>query len=172
MAKTLVIYYSRTGENYVDGKVKVLGKGNTAAVAQMIAQTADADLFEVRTVKPYPADYYACIDVAKQEMQTKARPELIAKLASVAGYDNVVVAGPCWWGTYPMAIFTQLETLDFAGKRVFPVMTHEGAGLAGSARALEQACPGAEVGPGLAVLGANVAESCDVVAKWAKDNLA
>ena len=52
MTKTLVIYYSRTGENYVDGSVKVLDKGNTAAVAQMIARTVDADLFEVRTVKP------------------------------------------------------------------------------------------------------------------------
>ena len=172
MTKTLVIYYSRTGENYVDGSVKVLDKGNTAAVAQMIARTVDADLFEVRTVKPYPSYYYACIDLAEQELRYKSRPALVAKLENVAGYDNVVVAGPCWWDTYPMAIFTQLEALDFAGKRVFPVMTHEGAGLAGSARALRQACPGAEVGPGLAVLGASVGESGDVVAKWAKDNLA
>lgn len=172
MAKTLVIYYSRTGENYVDGKVKVLDKGNTAAVAQTIAGAVDADLFEVRTVKSYPADYYACIDVAKQELKDKARPALVAKIGSVAGYDNIVVAGPCWWGTYPMAIFTQLEALDFAGKRVFPVMTHEGAGLAGSAKALAQACPGAEVGPGLAVLGANVAASEGAVVQWARTNLA
>lgn len=34
MAKTLVIYYSRTGENYVNGSVRSLSKGNTEVVAK------------------------------------------------------------------------------------------------------------------------------------------
>ena len=40
----LVIYFSRTGEQY---SVGVIEKGNTAIVAAMIAEIADADLFEV-----------------------------------------------------------------------------------------------------------------------------
>lgn len=171
MAKTLVIYYSRKGENYWNGSIKKLEKGNTQRVAEFIQQAVQADLFEVDTVKTYAQDYYACIDEAKAELRTQARPELKRYLADISAYDNIVVAGPCWWGTYPMAIFSQLERLDFTGKKVFPVMTHEGSGLAGSAAALKKYCPGAIVGEGLAIHGADAAASEVVVSTWAKKNL-
>lgn len=171
MAKTLVIYYSRTGENYVNGSIQNLAKGNTEIVAEYIAGAVDADLFHVKTVKEYDADYYACIEDAKRELQEDARPELVEPLDSVAEYDNIVVAGPCWWGTFPCAIFTQLEALDFTGKNVFPVMTHEGSGMGSSARSLKKVCTGATVGTGLAIHGADAAKSEAVVTKWAKENL-
>lgn len=171
MAKTLVIYYSRSGENYVNGSVQHLDKGNTEIVAEFIKKAVGADLFKVETVKTYAADYYECIDDAQNELRAKARPELKNTLTDISDYDNIVVAGPCWWGTYPMAIFTQLEALDFTGKKVFPVMTHEGSGLAGSAQALKKTCNGATVGEGLAVHGADAAKSEKTVAAWAQKNL-
>ena len=36
MAKNLIIYYSRKGENYVNGSIKKLSKGNTEIVAEFI----------------------------------------------------------------------------------------------------------------------------------------
>lgn len=171
MAKTLVIYYSRKGENYWNGSVKNISKGNTERVAEFIQDAVGADLFEVETVKTYAADYYECIDDAKKELRAKARPELKKYLDDISGYDNIVVAGPCWWGTYPMAIFSQLDRLDFTGKKVFPVMTHEGSGLAGSTQALRKACKGATVGEGLAVHGADAPSSKRTVTAWAKKNL-
>lgn len=171
MAKTLVIYYSRSGENYVNGSVKNLAKGNTEIVAEFIQKAVGADLFKVETVKTYAKDYYACIDDAKNELRAQARPELKQYLDDISGYDNIVVAGPCWWGTYPMAIFSEIERLDFTGKKVFPVMTHEGSGLAGSAQALRKYCKGASVGEGLAVHGAEAARSEKTVSAWAKKNL-
>ncbi len=171
MSKNLVIYYSRTGENYVNGSIKNLAKGNTEIVAEYIADAVGADLFQVETVKEYSPDYMVCIDEAKAELKANGRPELKEMLDSVAEYDNIVVAGPCWWGTYPCAIFTQLEALDFTGKNVFPVMTHEGSGMAGSASALKKYCKGATVGQGLAIHGADAANSESAVAKWAKANL-
>ncbi|MFC2663002.1 MAG: flavodoxin [Eubacterium sp.] len=171
MANTLVIYYSRTGENYVNGDIKELKKGNTEIVAEFIRDAVGADLFQVETVKTYAADYYACIDDAKEELKNQERPELKRYLDDISGYDNIVVAGPCWWGTYPMAIFSQLERLDFTGKKVFPVMTHEGSGLAGSAQALKKMCSGAEVGSGLAIHGADAAQSKAKVSKWAEEIL-
>ena len=171
MAKNLIIYYSRTGENYVRGKVKDLSKGNTEIVAEFIQKAVGGDLFEVETVKEYAADYYECIEDAKAELRSNARPELKKYLTDISQYDNIVIAGPCWWGTYPMAIFTQLEKLDFTGKKVFPVMTHEGSGQAGSAAALKKHCKGAAVGNGLAVHGADVAKSERTVAGWAKKEL-
>ena len=67
-----------------------------------------------------------------------------------------------------MAIFTQLDRLDFAGKKVYPVMTHEGSGLSGAPKALEDHCQGATVGKGLAIQGGSAKNSKLQVEKWAK----
>ena len=171
MPKNLIIYYSRTGENYVNGNIKNLAKGNTEIVAEFIVKAAGGDLFEVETVKEYDADYYVCIDEAKKELAENARPKIKAVPDSIDEYDNIVVAGPCWWGTYPCCVFTLLEKFDFTGKKVFPVMTHEGSGLGGAAHSLRKYCKGASVGEGLAVHGADAAKSENIVSAWAEKNL-
>ena len=51
MSKTLIVYYSRKGENYVNGSIRNLSKGNTEVIAEMIADLTGGDLFEVETVK-------------------------------------------------------------------------------------------------------------------------
>ena len=168
MAKNLILYYSRKGENYWNGSVRSIAKGNTEIVAEFIKKAVGGDLFEVETVKPYAADYYACTDEAQRELRAGARPELKKALDSIDEYDNVFVCGPCWWGTFPMAMFTQLEKLDWHGKKVMAVMTHEGSGLASSERDLKKTCVGATFGKGLAVHGADAARSESTVAAWAK----
>ena len=173
MAKVLIIYYSRKGQNYVNGSIIDLPKGNTEIVAEFIQKAVGADLFEVRTVKEYAADYTQCTMEAKNELRTNARPELREFLTDISAYDNIVVAGPCWWGTYPCAVFSLLERLDFTGKKVFPVMTHEGSGMGGAAQSLKKYCRGASaIGQGLAIHGADAANSEKAVADWARKNLA
>ena len=169
--KTLVIYYSRKGENYWNGALKTLEKGNTEIVAAFIKNAVGADLFEVQTVKEYDKSYMVCIDQAKKELKENARPQLKQYLDNIDQYENIVVAGPCWWGTYPMAVFSLLEKLDFSGKKVFPVMTHEGSGIAGAPAALKKYCSGAVVGEGLAIHGAAAEHSEKEVEKWAKKHL-
>ena len=110
MAKNLIIYYSRKGQNYVNGSVKSLAKGNTQICAEYIQKAVGGDLFEVDTVKPYSEDYMTCTEEAQAELRQKARPELKKYLEDISGYDNVFVCGPCWWGTFPMAIFTSLRS--------------------------------------------------------------
>ena len=46
MAKNLIIYYSRKGENYWNGSIKKLSKGNTEIVAEFIQKSVGGDLFE------------------------------------------------------------------------------------------------------------------------------
>ena len=59
----LVIYFSRTGEQYTVG---VIDKGNTAIVAEMIAEETGAELFEVLPEEDYyPYTYNELTDVAK-----------------------------------------------------------------------------------------------------------
>ena len=168
MAKNLIIYYSRKGENYWNGNLKNIEKGNTEIVAEFIQKAVGGDLFEVDTVKTYAADYYSCIEEAKQELREQARPELKKYLDSIAEYDNIFVCGPCWWGTFPMAIFTQLEKLNFSGKKVMAVMTHEGSGLGSCENDLKKFCSGATLGKGLAVHGADASQSESTVVSWAK----
>ena len=166
--KNLILYYSRRGQNYVNGTVRNLEKGNTELCAAYIQKAVGGDLFEIDTVKPYAADYMACTGEAKEELRKGARPELKAMLRDLSGYDNIFVCGPCWWGTFPMAVFTQLEALDFTGKKVMALMTHEGSGLGHAERDLRKACRGASFGRGLAIHGAEAGRSESAVAKWAK----
>ncbi|MBQ9045886.1 MAG: NAD(P)H-dependent oxidoreductase [Oscillospiraceae bacterium] len=171
MAKNLIIYYSRKGQNYVNGSVKELKKGNTEIVAEFIQKAVGGDLFQIETVKDYPVDYMQTTEVAQDELRKKARPELKRYLDDISEYDNVFVCGPCWWGTFPMAVLTQLERLDFTGKKVFAVMTHEGSGQGSSEKTLRQICKGAAVGKGIAIHGAEAAQSEAKVAAWAKKSV-
>jgi flavodoxin len=171
MSKNLIIYYSRTGENYVNGSIKNLAKGNTEICVEFIQKAVGGDLFEIKTVKEYDADYYKCIDEAKKELNSNARPQLQNYLESITEYDNIFVCGPCWWGTFPCAVFTLLEKLDFTGKKVMALMTHEGSGLGNGEMDLKKICKGASFGKGMAVHGADAAKAENAVSAWAKKNV-
>ena len=150
---TLVLYFSRTGEQYVVG---VIDKGNTAIVAEMIAEETGADLFEVLPADDhYPTTYNELTDVARQEQNDNARPAYSGELPDLGGYSTIFIGAPVWWGDWPMIMYTVFENNDFSGKTLIPFSTHEGSGLAGFDRKLEDACPGAEVGKGLAVKGSD-----------------
>ncbi len=166
MKPPLIVYFSRTGENYWNGSIKNLQKGNTEIVAEMIADITGGDLFRVETVKTYASDYYACIDDAKAELRAGARPELKAYPGSLDAYDTIFVGYPNWWGTMPMAVFTFLEHFDWTGKRILPFCTNEGSGMGVSERDLKKLCPGATVENGLSIHGAEAASSRKKVEAW------
>lgn len=167
--KNLIIYYSRRGQNYVNGSIKNLARGNAELITEFIKDAVGADVFEVDTIKPYDTDYMVCIEEAKAELRAKARPELKEYLDNIDGYDNIFVVGPNWWGIYPMALYNQLERLDFTGKTVHYVVTHEGSGLGGVPKTMKTSCKGAKLGASLAVQGGSAPSSKVQVENWAKD---
>lgn len=164
----MIVYYSRTGENYWNGSIKNLEKGNTETVAEMVADMTGGDLFEVETVKTYPEDYYQCIDEAKAELQRGDRPEVKAYADDLEDYDTIYVGYPNWWGTMPMVMFTFLEHYDLSGKRIIPFCTNEGSGMGGSERDLKKICKGAKVEKGLSIHGAEAAQSRSKVEAWVR----
>ena len=168
MSKTMIVYYSRTGENYWNGSIKNLEKGNTETVAEMVADMTGGDLFEVETVKTYPEDYYQCIDEAKAELQRGDRPEVKAYADDLEDYDTIYVGYPNWLGTMPMVMFTFLEHYDLSGKRIIPFCTNEGSGMGGSERDLKKICKGAKVEKGLSIHGAEAAQSRSKVEAWVR----
>ena len=171
MAQNLIIYYSRKGENYVNGRIVDMKKGNTEICAEFIQKAVGGDLFEIETVDDYSKDYNKCTEEAKKELNENARPELKKYLDNIDSYENIFVCGPCWWGTYPVAVFTQLEKLDFSGKKVMALMTHEGSGLGSCERDLKKICKGASFGTGIAIHGADAAQSEKAVTEWAKKSI-
>lgn len=168
---SLVIYYSRSGENYVGGSITYLERGNTEIIVEEICKVTGSDVFRIETEKEYPADYTACTEEAKKELAKKARPRLKRYLESLEGYDTVFIAGPCWWGTFPMAVFSQLELLNWKGKKICIVMTHEGSGLGNSEKNLKKLCKGARFGKSLAVTGSKVPESGEQIRAWAAQQI-
>lgn len=168
---TLIIYYSRKGENYWNGTIKNLAKGNTEIAAEFIKNAVGGDLFEVQTVREYAKDYYACIDEAQRELRARARPPIKAFPENIDRYDNIFIGYPNWWGTMPMAMFTLLEHFDWAGRKIIPFCTNEGSGMGSSERDLAKACPGATIARGLSIHGAETLRSEKKIADWAKKSM-
>ena len=161
MGKTLIAFYSRRGQNYVGGSIRNLAKGNNEVIVEKIkAQLPDADVFQIDTVKKYSPDYMFCIDEAKEELRAKARPELTARVENMEQYDTIILGYPNWWGLPPMAVFTFLESYNFAGKKIVPFCSHEGSGLGGSIRQIKMTVPDANLTAGVAIHGAS-ASHCD-----------
>lgn len=132
-SKILVLYFSRTGENYAVGNIS---EGNTAILAKMIAKKVSADLFEVKPQKIYPQNYQECTEVAKEEREQKARPAYKGDV-DTAPYDTVFVGYPIWWGDMPMVMYHFLEKHDLNGKVIVPFCTHEGSGADGTDATLQ-----------------------------------
>ena len=160
----LVVYFSRTGEQYGVG---VIDKGNTAIVAEMIGDQINADLWEVLPVDDhYPMTYNALTDVARQEQNAKARPEYVMDEApDLSKYNTIFFGAPVWWGDWPMIMYTFFEANQeaLAGKNLVPFSTHAGSGLSGFDRSLAKACPDSTILPGLAIAGTDTQNRPDSV---------
>ena len=153
--KILVLYFSRTGEEYGVGNIT---KGNTAIVAEILARKLNADTFEIKPATPYPNAYKACTELAKQELEANARPKFVGNIDNLAQYDTIFLGYPIWWGAVPRVVLTFLEANNFSGKKIIPFCTHAGSGLAGTEREISNACPNAEVLHGFDIRG-TVAQS-------------
>ena len=171
MSKVLVAFYSRKGENYMPGGLQFLEKGHTQRAAEYIQKALGADIFEIDTADAYPASYRECCRQAVAELKANARPELSSYPESISGYDTVFVCYPCWAETAPMCVFSFLEHFDFCGKRIVPLCTNGGSDIAKSVQDIRASAPGAEVLPGLSVLGHEVVDSEERIFNWARAQL-
>ena len=170
LARVLVVYFSRTGENY---SVGVIEEGNTAKMAKIIADQTGADLFEIVPEVPYPDDYDSVLPIATREKNEDARPAYLGDIDNWDQYDTVFIGYPIWWGEIPNIVYTFMEAYDFTGKTVIPFNTHEGSGQSHSQRDIEGLLTSATVLKGLAIRGSkaqNDAEGTSAdVAAWLKN---
>ena len=171
MSKTLIAYFSRADENYFGGAMRYVKVGNTEIVCGIIGKLLPgADHFRIEMKNPYSPVYMTCIDEAKKDLRSGARPELVSLPESLAGYDTVILAYPNYWGTMPMAVVTFLEAFDFSGKTILPLCTNEGSGMGSSERDIKKYAPGAVLKKGLSITGSQAANSEGAVKKWLAAN--
>ena len=170
---TLVVYFSRTGEQY---NVGVIDKGNTAFVADMIKDQTGADSFEILPQEDYyPYTYKELTDVAKQELNDNTRPAYKGDVPDLSQYNTIFIGAPVWWGDWPMIMYTFFENNrdSPAGKTLIPFSTHAGSGLSGFDNKLSAACPEASIGTGLAIAGTDAQNDQDSVKQsvdeWLKE---
>lgn len=127
-SSVLVVYYSATG--------------NTAEVAQYIADSTGGDLFEIQPVEPYTDDDLNWTDdnsrVSQEHADESLRDvELVADTVdNWDQYDTVFIGYPIWWGIAAWPVDGFVEANDFSGKTVIPFCTSSSSGLGESGQLL------------------------------------
>ena len=161
--KSLVVYYSRRGENYNVGNIN---EGNAEHIAKVIQKITGADIYELEPVKEYSKDYMRCTEEAKDELRNQERPEFKNPISSIAEYDTIYLCYPNWWGTFPRIVATFLERYDFSGKTIKPMCTHEGSDMGRSESELKSTLSTSTIKPGLAIKGTNAHNSDKRIEEW------
>ena len=119
MSRKLVAYFSATGV--------------TAKVAELIADAAGADVYQIQPEVPYTAADLNWMDKTSRssvEMNDKKiRPAMVKRNLQVEDYDVVFLGFPIWWYVAPTIINTFLESFDFAGKKIILFATSGGSGF-------------------------------------------
>lgn len=135
MAKKLVAYFSASG--------------TTKKTAELLAEAAGADLYEITPKVAYTKADLNWMDKKSRssvEMNDKKfRPEIEDKDANIAEYDEIILGFPIWWYVAPTIVNTFLEKFDFSGKKVVLFATSGGSGFGNTVKELQSSAPNTEI---------------------------
>ena len=130
-AKKLVAYFSANS-------------GKTAQLAKTIAETEQADLFEIRPSTPYTeADLDWRDENSRSTLEMKdpeSRPEIIGRVDDMESYGTIYLGFPIWWEVAPRVIDTFLDAYDFSGKTIVIFATSGGSDMGKTLDALKPHC--------------------------------
>lgn len=133
--------------------------GTTRRMAETIENVTKGDIFEIEPVVPYPTDYTPCTEVALEEKNNNARPQIKNRVENWADYDIVFIGCPVWWHTAPMILHTFAESYDFEGKTVVPFCTYAATYRDETLQAIVDMTPDAEHLEGLGLTSGSINES-------------
>ena len=154
MEKKLVAYFSASG--------------TTKKTAEMVAEAAGADLYEITPAVAYTKTDLNWMDKKSRssvEMSDKKiRPEITDTDAHIEEYDTIILGFPIWWYVAPTIVNTFLEKYDFSGKKIVLFATSGGSGFGNTVKELKPSAPGAEIVEGKLLNRANKQE----IEKWVK----
>ncbi|MGR8825935.1 flavodoxin [Leuconostoc mesenteroides] len=137
--KTLIVYYSRTG--------------NTKAVAELIHDRVGGDLVQIETKDPRPKNYRSEVSQNAQEQNNNTLPELKTKISNFDDYNRVFIGTPTWNMALPQAVESFMDNYNFSGKTVIPFNTNGGYGTGSTFSQIKSGTKGANVLDGFSVEG-------------------
>ncbi|MGL5513870.1 MAG: flavodoxin [Sporomusa sp.] len=178
--KTLVVYFSmpettnpsNMTQEEANSTVVINGEvlGNTQHVAYLIQKNTGADIFRIEPKTPYPTNHRALVDLAKEEQNNKARPELAKKVENLEQYDVIFLGYPNWWADMPMILYSFLESHNLSGKTIIPFNTHGGSGFSNTINTIATLQPNANVIKNGFTVSRNTVQNCaDDVAAWVRE---
>jgi flavodoxin len=151
-APVLVAYFSRSG--------------NTRVIAGLLQRAFGADLFEILPATPYPDEYLATVEQARQERDRSVEPALKAQVPNMASYATVFLGLPIWGETAPPIIRSFLSAHDLAGKTIVPFITHGGYGLGSSERVIARHAPKSRLQPAFSMQADQERQTMERVSAW------
>ncbi len=164
--KTLIVYFSRVGENMVNGETEIIHKGFTEIIAEKIQARTGGEMFKLEPENPYPSSYEECVKRSKIEDQYNERIPYLHPLSSLDEYDVIYLGFPCWWRTYPRIVATFIRDHNWVGKVVYPFATNEEGALGLAEMELKGSLKGAIVKKGFACKGSQVNSVDDKLDAW------
>ncbi len=178
--KALIVYFSYSENTDLPENVDANARasiqqwngqttGNTGVVAHMIQKDIGGDLYSIKVANKYPADYDVAVNIGKQEVADKTRPELANHISNLNDYDTIFIGYPNWWGDMPMAMYTFFDEYDFSGKKIIPFNTSGGSQFSNTINEIKQLEPNATVEDnGLTVSSDNATNAQNEVDTWLK----
>lgn len=172
--KILIAYFTAAENSGVDAvssasytTIGGTAVGRLRAVADMIQENTDGDLFSIQTAVVYPSDGGELIDYAAEEQDENARPELTSHIEDLDQYGTIFVGFPTWWYDMPQALYSFFDEYDFSGKTIIPFNVHNGSRFSGTIDTIKELEPDATVvEDGFTVSERDVAEASEDVAEW------
>ena len=156
MSRKLVAYFSASGV--------------TAKVAELLADAAGADVYQIEPIVEYTQSDLNWMDKTSRssvEMNNKKlRPAMVDTDAKIEEYDTIFLGFPIWWYVAPTIVNTFLEKYDFSGKKIILFATSGGSGFGKTVEELEVSVSGdAQVIEGKLLNGAQTLAS---VSEWVR----
>lgn len=172
--KILIAYFTAAENSGVDAvssasytTIGGTAVGRLRAVADMIQENTDGDLFSIQTAVVYPSDGGELIDYAAEEQDENARPELTSHIEDLDQYGTIFVGFPTWWYDMPQALYSFFDEYDFSGKTIIPFNVHNGSRFSGTIDTIKELeLDATVVEDGFTVSERDVAEASEDVAEW------
>ena len=175
-SRSLVVYFSmpettdpnNMTEEEANSTVVIDGEvlGNTQYMAQVIQAATEADLFRIEPETPYPTDHDTLVDLAAEEQDNDARPELADTIENLDDYDTIFIGYPIWWSDMPMILYSFFDAHDFDGKTIVPFSTHGGSSFAGTPSTIQRLEPNTTILDGLTISRNSIQDAEQEIVAW------
>ncbi|MDR2394008.1 MAG: hypothetical protein LBD93_07630 [Treponema sp.] len=175
----LIAYFSRAGNIDMSGSVDATtaasvnllnGKyvGNAELMAQWIQEEVGGDLFFIKTVEPYSANYDETVKRVEDENRRNIHPALSSHVVNMQEYHIIFLVYPIWAYDLPVAMYTFLEEYDLSGKTIIPICTSGATSISRTIETIKRMEPEAKVLEGITVNHNQVLRSKNTVISWLK----